>query len=85
MELYVILVNGQPSRTNDQDDRYILCRSKAHGLRTIKWIGLAGAKVAKATPEQIANGLYSPVHGKRYGETDKSNDVESFIGELINS
>lgn len=49
-------IGGKAMQVNDQDDRYLLHKSKAHALRVIKWLGLTGAKVREATEEEAANG-----------------------------
>lgn len=60
---YVITcrISGRAMRVNDTDDRYLICVSKAHAMRVIKWLGLTDVRCREASEEEIAYGLIDTV------------------------
>ena len=70
--MYVIFVSGKIQATNDENPSPLLCRSKAHAKRVIAWLGFVRTKIVEATEEQVAEGDYCEMHGRKYGEIDRS-------------
>ena len=64
-----IEINGRTMRTNDEDQRYLLCESRAHALRVIRWLGLTGARIVDAADEIIAAGKFCSVHSREWLRT----------------
>lgn len=52
---------------NDEDRCYLLCNSKAHALRVIRWLGLTEVRVREATEEEVANGIVDAAKAKAHG------------------
>ena len=62
MRARVIISGSVPIATNDADDRYIVCISRAHAVRVVKWLGLTGISIRQASVNEIAQGALCQAH-----------------------
>ena len=83
MKLWVISYRGRLCRVNDENPAYMLCRSRAHAYRVIRWLGMVGASPRPATDAEIASGEYVRMHGTVAGKIDDSFRAERAIAEVL--